>query len=70
MSSAGLRDACEEVGCAEPNRIDRIFVRNSSDLELVIKAWSVEKHFVDGQGVDLSDHDAIAATIQWQFTGK
>jgi endonuclease/exonuclease/phosphatase family metal-dependent hydrolase len=65
-ADAGLRKSCEEVGCPEPDRIDQIWVRDSDDLRLTISDWAVETRFVDDDGTDLSDHEAIALTIQWE----
>ncbi len=65
---AGLIDACESVGCDEPDRIDRIFVRSGSDLALEVVDWAVDERFVDAEGLPLSDHDAIRATLRWERT--
>lgn len=65
MSGAGLSDACRELGCPEPMRIDRIMFRSSPDLELSAESWRVDESFVDGSGEPLSDHEAIGADIHW-----
>jgi endonuclease/exonuclease/phosphatase family metal-dependent hydrolase len=65
-ADAGLRNACDEVACAEPNHIDMIRLRDSGQLELTVEGWSRETQFVDEDGVDLSDHQAISATIRWR----
>ncbi|NOY25589.1 MAG: hypothetical protein GXP62_06920 [Oligoflexia bacterium] len=65
LDAAGLRNACTEVGCAEPDRIDRILVRDGGGVVVTVDDWSVQAQFVDDQGVALSDHDAIAATLSW-----
>ena len=61
----GLVDACETVGCDEPDRIDRVFVRSSAELDLEALAWWVDERMVDETGAPLSDHDPIGATLRW-----
>jgi hypothetical protein len=60
-------DSCAEVDCAEPDHIDRILVRDSAEVSLQVSAWEVRAEFVDGEGVDLSDHPAIAVAVDWAF---
>ena len=64
-ADAGLRNLCVEVGCTQPERIDRIYLRDSSQIALTGQSWRVDTSFVDASGADLSDHDAIAGTIGW-----
>ena len=64
-SSGGLSDSCALVDCNEPNHIDRILIRNGALLSLSVEAWQVEEAFYDSDGVPLSDHPAISATIGW-----
>lgn len=66
MSGAGLTDACDAVGCPQPGRIDRIFVRSGGGVKLTVEAWAVDEALVDGEGADLSDHEGISATIRWE----
>ena len=65
-ADAGLRNSCDELGCDEPDRIDQIWVRDGSELRLTVSDWAVETRFVDADGLELSDHDAIALTVQWE----
>jgi len=65
LEQAGIEDACDLIGCDEPGRIDRALLRSSDSLSLEVGAWSVEPEFYDGDGVPLSDHDAIAVQIDW-----
>lgn len=65
-AAAGLRDACTEVDCAEPDHIDRFFLRDGDALSLSAVAWSNEPDFFDANGVPLSDHPAIHVTIGWE----
>lgn len=64
--AAGLVSACDPVDCGEPDRIDRVMTRGSADLEITVTTWSVEAQFVDGDGVPLSDHEAVAVELDWQ----
>ena len=61
----GLEDVCTILDCAEPNRIDRIYIRGGEAASLQAESWSVPPEFVDSDGNDLSDHNAILAEIQW-----
>jgi len=61
----GLTDVCNALHCAEPQRIDRIFVRDSSLLHWSARSWSIDQHFVDAEGQPLSDHLAVAAELAW-----
>ncbi len=69
LEGVGLRNACHEVDCPEPDRIDVIMVRDGGGVSLTVDSWSVEGQFVDDQGVDLSDHNAIAAELSWAVEG-
>jgi endonuclease/exonuclease/phosphatase family metal-dependent hydrolase len=64
-SEAGLSDSCVEVGCPEPERIDRLLFRDSAAVLLEALSWNQEQGFTDAQGVDLSDHDALSARFAW-----
>jgi len=68
QSTAGLTDACDEVMCPEPGRIDRIMFRSGTGVHLDVSEWQVETAFVDPEGVALSDHDAISGRIHWRRT--
>ena len=63
---AGLRLSCAEVSCDEPDHIDKIYTRNSDALTLTVDAWAnVSADFLDEDGIDLSDHPPITATLSW-----
>jgi hypothetical protein len=66
LKSGGLTDACRALSCAEDGRIDRIFYRSSSQLELEALSWAVDSGFVDKDGKDLSDHKAVGVRISWK----
>jgi len=65
IQTVGLTDACEEVDCPEPGRIDRILYRDGAGVDLEATSWAVEERFVDGEGQALSDHEAISASFRW-----
>lgn len=52
----GLRDACSQLGCPEPHRIDRILSRSSPHVRLIPRRWRADRSFVDPNGRALSDH--------------
>lgn len=62
---AGLTELCGVVGCPEADHIDRFYVRDGDRVRLTPRRWRREEQFVDGQGVDLSDHSALSALIGW-----
>ena len=62
----GMRNSCDELGCAEPDRIDQIWVRDSAELKLTVSDWAVEERLVDADGLELSDHEGIGLTVHWE----
>ena len=67
---AGLIDACDLTGCPEPDHIDRFLMRSSDTLDITATDWWRDERFVDGDGVDLSDHPAIGGTFSWSVTAQ
>ena len=67
LAGAALKDACRELNCPEPNRIDRVMFRNSKALTLTPKNWRVDQTFVDSSGGPLSDHEAVGVDFDWDF---
>ena len=65
LNDAGLTDTCRELSCGD-ERIDRIMYRSATSLSLMPANWRVDKSFVDGNGDDLSDHEAVAVDFAWQ----
>ncbi|MBT8493688.1 MAG: hypothetical protein KJO07_11560 [Deltaproteobacteria bacterium] len=63
MTKAKLIDVCRALDCPEPERIDRILVRDSADYRIVPTSWAIADEFVDGGGEPLSDHEAVAASL-------
>jgi len=39
MEAIGLSDACDEVACTEPGRIERVMFRDGESLELSVSSW-------------------------------
>lgn len=67
LERLALRDACAEVGCPEPDHVDRVFLRDGDGLRLSATSWSNESPaFRDADGAPLSDHPPIAVRIRWQ----
>ncbi|HCP45482.1 MAG TPA: hypothetical protein DIU15_05545 [Deltaproteobacteria bacterium] len=66
LDDGALRDSCDEVGCDEPDHIDRVLLRSGAGVELEALAWAVQMQFVDDDGLDLSDHPAVSAEIGWR----
>lgn len=69
IDGAGLVDVCRALACGEEYRIDRVLVRSSANIELVPVAWAIDGAFVDDEGNDLSDHEAVGVTIGWRWIG-
>ncbi len=65
LTGADLRDACRELSCGQDGRIDRIMIRDGTDVALSVANWRVETSFVTETGEDLSDHEAIAVDVHW-----
>lgn len=64
--STGLIDACDAVGCDEPDHIDQILFRSSDTLEIDALEWNnASGEFQTEDGAELSDHPAISATVEW-----
>lgn len=64
LRDTGLADTCEQVPC-DVERLDRVFVRSSSHVELRAIHWTEDSRFVDDEGRQLSDHPAVAVKIAW-----
>jgi len=62
---AGLTDTCEALDCPEMEHIDRIWFRDGGGVTITPQGWSRLADWVDDDGVDLSDHPAIQASLAW-----
>jgi len=60
----GLADACWTLQCGNAS-IDRVFFRDSADIELSVEFWGIPPEFVDDEGEDLSDHRPTSAVLTW-----
>jgi endonuclease/exonuclease/phosphatase family metal-dependent hydrolase len=63
LSGAELLDACAELDCSEPERIDRIFYRSSRWVEIEPVRWWIPDEFVNEEGEALSDHEPVAVEL-------
>jgi endonuclease/exonuclease/phosphatase family metal-dependent hydrolase len=70
LSRAGLTDACRELGCSDPERIDRVMYRGAPGVELRIEKLVVDDRFVRPDGLALSDHEAVGAVVRWTRVGS
>ena len=61
-----LDDACLALDCGDVERIDRVYFRSSASVRLEAVSWQVDRRYVDADGKDLSDHEAVAVHIRWQ----
>jgi hypothetical protein len=69
LADVDLVDACRQLDCGEPFRIDRVMYRSSDTLILEPTSWQIAEEFVDGEGEPLSDHEAVAVDFEWSLTG-
>jgi hypothetical protein len=65
MKHAGLVDACRQLACDNPARIDRVMYRSSPTLDLRAARLAVDSRFVTHDGKDLSDHKAVGVVLEW-----
>jgi len=66
-TDAGLRDACTEVGCPEPDHIDRFMVRDAPGIALSVDQWINDAPRFDfPEGDPMSDHPAIVIELSWE----
>jgi exonuclease III len=67
LDGAELTDACAELGCAEPDRIDKFLYRGNAAIMLTPTSWSNEDaKFRSDRGEPLSDHDPVAVEFRWE----
>lgn len=65
MGALGILDACDEVRCAQPWRIDRVLSRSNGAVSLKAKSWRLAPGFRDASGRALSDHEPVVVTVAW-----
>lgn len=67
LREAGLACACRATGCEERYRIDKVLFRSAPNLAITPKNVRFEEHFVDARGERLSDHQALAVDLAWEY---
>jgi endonuclease/exonuclease/phosphatase family metal-dependent hydrolase len=65
----GMSDSCRRFGGGE-ERLDRVLVRSSPELELDVLGWWTDRRFVDVEGAPLSDHLAVGVELGWHKREK
>ena len=66
MRAIGLADACDELRCGQPRRLDRVLFRSGDSVKLKPRSWRLAAGFRDPRGRPLSDHEPVAVAFQWQ----
>ncbi|MEZ4320922.1 MAG: endonuclease/exonuclease/phosphatase family protein [Myxococcota bacterium] len=65
-ADAGMRDACVELDCDEPDHIDRFLIRDAPGITLTVDAWEdLDATFRFAEGDPMSDHPPISITLSW-----
>jgi endonuclease/exonuclease/phosphatase (EEP) superfamily protein YafD len=70
LRRTGLSDACRTLGCADPERIDRVLYRSSQAVAFSARRFEVDRRFVRADGSDLSDHEAVGVAFHWATPDK
>jgi len=65
LNEGGFVDACRALDCPDPGLHDRVLVRNSDTVTLTLVSWELDARFIDLLDQPLSDHDALAVTVDW-----
>ena len=69
LAANDLTDSCTATGCDDEGRIDKIAYRSNDDVELTATSHEFQTDvFVDEQGEDLSDHQALEVVFAWKRT--
>lgn len=67
LDETGLTDACAATDCDDPGRIDKIAFRSDGGIELEALSHAFQTDvFVDEEGEDLSDHQALEVVFSWK----
>jgi hypothetical protein len=64
LAELDVTDTCVEARCARPG-LDRILYRSGGGLSLRLHDYEVPTHFVDSEGLPLSDHLPVLVTFGW-----
>jgi hypothetical protein len=71
LAETGLQDVCAALSCPQPGRIDKFLFRSSDAVTITPLSWHFETEvFVDGDGAQLSDHEALAVRFGWAVTAE
>ncbi|HNI35822.1 MAG TPA: endonuclease/exonuclease/phosphatase family protein [Microthrixaceae bacterium] len=66
LGATDLTDGCDATDCDEPGRIDKIAFRSGKGVDLDVTEFAfVPERFKDPAGADLSDHEPLTATFEW-----
>ena len=66
LDEVGLTDACAANDCDDPGKIDKIAYRSDDGIELEATSHEFQTDvFVDEEGEDLSDHQALEVVFSW-----
>lgn len=69
LEATGLTDACTATDCGDEGRIDKVAFRSDGGVELRAVAHAFQTDvFVDEDGEDLSDHQALEVVFAWSAT--
>jgi hypothetical protein len=69
LADAGLTDACTELACEEPNRIDKVIYRSGDGVTIAALEWNNEAPtFTRDDGEPLSDHDPVLVRFELAAT--
>ncbi len=67
LARTGLTDVCTELGCDQPNRIDKFLYRSSDSIEITPQSWAnLTDDFLRADGERLSDHDPVSVDFAWR----
>ena len=65
LAATGLTDACTDLECDQPGRIDKFAFRSGVGVELDALSHRFRTDYVDAAGEDLSDHQALEVRFRW-----
>jgi endonuclease/exonuclease/phosphatase family metal-dependent hydrolase len=64
LTRLGLTDAARSLNGTE--KLDRVMVRSTADVELTLTSWGIAPGFLDAAGARLSDHDPVTVDLTWK----
>lgn len=62
--AVNLIDVCHELRCGI-ERVDRVFYRSNTQVQLQPISWKIPDGFFDEEGTPLSDHDPVAVEFNY-----